>query len=196
TKRYWPSLIGAYLFGFSPYIVCHMTAHLVMMLIFPIPLAAYLVVRRANNDLGRRRFAVLLALVLIAQFLIEIEIFATLTFFGGIAILLALAIGKGEVRQRLRLMLQEVAVSYGLVMIVLSPYFYYLFGFSFPSGPPWPTDRYSADLLNFLIPTPANLAGQLDLSGRIAANFTGNLSEATAYLGPGLIFIAVAFAYS
>lgn len=196
TKRYWPSLVGGYLFGFSPYMAGQMNTHLVLVLIFPIPLAAYLVVRRANSELGRRPFAILLALVLVAQFLIALETFATMTFFGGVAMLLALAIAKGELRRRVYSTLQDVAVAYGLVAIVLSPYFYYLFAFGVPSGSPYPTDIFSADLLNFLIPTPANLAGQLDWFARITGEFTGNLGEATAYLSPGLVFIAAAFAYS
>ncbi len=196
TKRYWPSLVGGYLFGFSPYIISQMNTHLVLMLVFPIPLAAYLVVRRVNGEFGRRAFAILLALVLMAQFLIETEIFATMTFFGGVAILLALALAKGELRRRVYSTLQDVAVSYVLVAIILSPYFYYLFAFGFPSGPPWPTDIFSADLLNFVIPTPANLPGRLDWFARITGEFTGNLGETSAYLSPGLIFIAAAFAYS
>src|SRR5215472_15277399 len=36
--RFWPALVGGYIFGFSPYLLCQILGHLVLVLIFPVPL--------------------------------------------------------------------------------------------------------------------------------------------------------------
>ena len=75
SGRLWPSFAGGYLFGFSTYEVGQMHGHANLFTVFPVPLAAYLVVRFAKGSLTRRHFVWLLAAVLVAEFSISTEVF-------------------------------------------------------------------------------------------------------------------------
>ncbi len=194
TNRYWPSLVGGYIFAFSPYLVCQMTSHLVLILIFPIPLAVYLVLRRVNNDINSRAFVILFALTVVTQCLIDLEYAATLTIFGAIVMLTAAILAPAELRKRLYAALPDLRSTYVLAGVVLSPYLYFMLAFPVKAGPIYTPETFSTDLLNFVIPTPANLWGGLHGFAAISGAFRGNVAEATGYLGVGLILIAFEFA--
>ena len=196
TGRSWPAFAGGYVFGFSPYIAAQMTGHLVLVAVWPIPLAVYLAIRRVNGDIGPSGFTILLALLVAAQFLMELELAATLAFFGGLAMLAAVPLAPADVRRRLYIAILNSGVAAVLAATLLSPYLYYMLAFPVESGPPWPPDIFSADLLNFVIPTPANLVGGFQVFRTISSRFPGNLGETSAYLSPGLITIALAFAFT
>ncbi len=196
TGRGWPAFAGGYVFGFSPYMVAQMTAHLVLVVVWPIPLAVYLAIRRVRGDIAASVFTILLALLVAAQFLMSVELAATLAFFGGLTMLAAVPLAPAAVRQRLYIAILNSGVAAVLAAILVSPYLYYMFAFPAPGGPPWPPGTFSADLLNFVIPTPANLVGGFQVFRTISGRFPGNLTEASAYLSPGLIIIALAFAFT
>jgi hypothetical protein len=92
SNSFLAALIAGFIFGFSPYALGQFLSHLNQLLIFPLPLAVYLAVRRFQNKLGRARFVFLLTLVLSIQFLLVLEPFATMTFAGGIVLLVALTV--------------------------------------------------------------------------------------------------------
>ncbi len=92
--RFWPALAGGYVFGFSAYMLSHMLGHLTLVMEFFPPLAVYLVLRRIDDDLSARRFTMLLALVLIGQIGSSLEILATMTIFGGVAIARAMVLER------------------------------------------------------------------------------------------------------
>ena len=57
TRRYWPSFLGGYIFGFSPYMLGQLIAgHLHMLIVFSVPLAAYLALRRLAHNMERGDF--------------------------------------------------------------------------------------------------------------------------------------------
>lgn len=196
TRRYWPSALGGYIFGFSPYMLSQLRQHLVLILVFPIPLAIFLVLRRVRGDITRRRFAILFAIVMATQFLFSAELFTTLTFLGGTTILLASLLAKSDLRQSIYSVLPDLCAGYGLALLIVSPYLYFAFGFGVPRGAPWSTAQYSADLANFLAPTPVNLMGLFQYAGELSRSFQANVFESSAYLSPALILIAAAFARS
>jgi len=52
TGKYWPSLTGGYIFGFSPFILGHMTyAHLDLLSACFVPLNCYFALQRFNRDI-------------------------------------------------------------------------------------------------------------------------------------------------
>ena len=91
THAFWPSVVGGYLFGFSTYMIGQMASHVNLVLMFPVPLAVYLVIRRLEGSLGLVAFCGWLFLTLLALFSISTELFATTALFGGVAFLLAMA---------------------------------------------------------------------------------------------------------
>jgi len=54
---------------------------------------------------------------------------------------------------------------------------------------------FSADALNFLIPTAVNVLGGLHAFRAISAKFQGNIFESGAYIGPVLIVLVLAYAW-
>lgn len=74
THNYWTSIVGGFIFGFSPFMVGQLTfSHLHLMSAFPVPLAVYLAARRLTNDMSQRKYAALLTVLLVAQFLFGVS---------------------------------------------------------------------------------------------------------------------------
>ena len=191
---FWPAVVGGYLFGFSPYVLGHLQGHLNMAPAFVPPLVAWLVVRRLDESLAPRPFVLGLAALLVLQFTIFTEVFATLTLFGGLALLLAILLLGPEMRARLWDVARLTVVAYAIAGVALLPFFYYLFAFGFPRDQLHEMEPYSIDLLNFAIPTPIVLFHRSFFT--LAKTFTGNFSESSGYVGLPLIAIVWLFGRS
>jgi hypothetical protein len=172
TGRNRAALLGGYVFGFSPYFLGQLQQHLNLILAFPIPLAALLTVRLLEGRLRARVFAPLLALVLALQFLFMLELFATLTAVGSVALLLGFAIGPEHWRIAVRRAASPIAVAYAMMGVLLAPYWYYLFAFGTAAGPIASAGGVSTDLLNFFVPTEASLFGAHQSFLAISSHFT------------------------
>lgn len=162
ARSYWPALLGGYLFGFSAYMVGQtFGGHLHLVLVFAVPLAVYLPALWLDGALKSLRFVVLMGLTLAVQFALSVEIFATAIMFGAMAIVLALAFTEGETRRRIGWMLVPVASSCVFAALLVSPCLYYMFAYPELRGPVWSLEAFSADVLNFLIPTETSALGHL-----------------------------------
>jgi hypothetical protein len=194
TGAFWPSILGGYIFGFSPYMLGQLLGgHLHLVFAFPIPLAILTALRRLDGDISARPFILETAALLTIQFLCGIELFATATIFGGFALLLAIVCFDGETRSRLLNLIAQLAAAYAIAMIVVSPYLYYLFALGFPREPIWPPERYTGDLLNFFVPTETNVFGTLRFARAISERFQGDLYENGVYIGIPLIVMLEAY---
>jgi hypothetical protein len=195
TRSFWPALVAGYVLGFSAYCMAQISGgHLNLVFVFLVPLALYLVARWLEGTIGSWKMVLLTGLTLTAQFLLSIEIFATMTVFAGLALLLGLSATEGATRSRLVKLIGLLASAYGLALILASPYLYYLFAYGEAHGAIWDTLQFSADALNYLVPTDANALGTLVPLRKIATTFTGNDFERTAYMGPILIGVALVYA--
>jgi hypothetical protein len=146
-------------------------------------------------DIGTWQFAISLALALVVQFLCSPELFATMTLFGCMIIGIAWLQASREIRVRINSVMIGAGYGYVLALLVVSPYFYYMFFLSRPfQGPLWSDRMLSSDLLNFLIPTPLNELGRIPFFDRISAPFNWGLpSEEVAFLNWPLCAMAVLF---
>ena len=194
TRSYWPAIAGGWVFGFSSYLVGALLTHLDVALVFPVPLAAWLVLRRLHDDIALGRFVAGLAILIAAQFLLFAELAASATLIGAIAFALAVSLTDRDTRRGLWTLVPQIGAAYATAAIILSPYLYFMFAFSHPVG--WVLDPtlLGADLLSFLVPTASDELGRPALFGAIAKSYTATLSEIGAYLASPLIAIAVAFA--
>ena len=191
TARFWPSIAGGALFAFSPYIGQHMRAHLNLVLIFFVPLAAYLVIRRVDLSMGRVRFTILLALVLAGQLSSSLELFATLTFFGGIAYLGALVLAPKMVRIRLAWTIPLLIVSYAGAALITLPIVRNVLSQPEPSS--FRIERLNtADLLSFVVPPPPARIGGAAMTS-ISSRFLASPQDNTAYVTIVLLVIPVLF---
>ena len=194
TGAFWPSILGGYIFGFSPYMLAQMLGgHLNLIFAFPIPLAVLAVLRRLDGEISALPFTLEIAALLVVQFLCGIELFATMTVFGGFTLLVALVLFDGEIRARLFRLIGPLAASYAIAMSVVSPYLYYLFAVRGAGVQTWPPGRFTGDLLNLLIPTEVNLLGTFGFARAITGKFSGDLYENGVYIGIPLIIVIEAY---
>jgi hypothetical protein len=197
AREYAAALLGGYIFGFSAFMLGQLTSgHLHMMLVFPVPLCVYLVLRRLAGEISSRKFALLLSLMLAVEFLLSLEIFATMTMFGALALLLTWSFSLERTSENILGLLTPIACAYGIALIAVSPYLYYLLAYRVHIVPLFTPAVFSADPLNFLVPTPVNELGRLALFKSISAGFvSGWTGEAGAYLSLPLILIAILYVH-
>jgi hypothetical protein len=192
--RFWPAWLGGYFFAFSPYMLDGMVNGVLLMLVFPLPLAVWATMGRRADEIQARGFVAILVLLMVAQFLMSAETFASAAIFGTIATALAARPAAAQERARLRSVASSIIVAYAISAVVLSPYLYYMFAFGTPRGvifSPW---RTSIDVANFLVPTITNQLGTLPFCGMIARRFLNQLSESGGYIGLPLLAIVLLFA--
>src|SRR5712691_1778569 len=187
TGRFAPSLLGGYLFGFSTYMLAHVGIHVNLELVFPVPLAVYLVLRRLDGSISPRRFVTFLSALLVMEFLTSTEIAATMTLFGGVAFLVALALDSSPGRRSLMATGGLAALSCGIAALLVSPYLYYVFAHGLPHR-----GLSGSDLLSFVIPRSRTVLGGW-LFHPMTNRFPGSPMENGAYLGLPLIAILVHF---
>ena len=194
VHRFWPAWLGGWLFAFSPSMLTGMVGSVFLLLVFPLPLGGLGDVapsRVRTQVAGLRGYS---GGLLVAQFLMSPEMFATTAFFGAFALALAARSASTEERIRIRSVASLIIMAYAITSVVLLPYLYYMFAFGAPHGvivSPW---RISIDLVNFLVPTSSNQLGTLAVSGAIARRFLGELSESGGYVGLPLLVIIAMFA--
>ena len=196
-RAWWPSVLGGYIFGFSAYMLAHQSVgNLNLTMVFLVPLAVLLVLRAIVGELARGKLIALLSALLIAEFLISIEIFATMTAIGGMALLLGWLFAPADTGKRIVRVLLPILAAYTAAAAIVSPYLYCLFAFGLPSGQMWSLHACSSDLLNFVLPAPTNALGTIPYIDRLAASFsTCGIAEEDAYIGLPLIIIAGVFAW-
>ena len=194
TRRFGPSLLGGYIFGFSSYMLAQVFGgHLNLLAAFLIPLVVHLVLARLRARVGRQAFALGLLALVTAQFLIATEILATMTIFGAVALTAAWAMGEPAIRRRITGLAAPILFAYLGMAILVSPYLYYLFA-GFRAIPIYSTNWHSSDLLNFVVPTKTIAIGSaIGLFRHASAGFTSNVAEQAAYVGLPLLAIAIWF---
>jgi len=194
VHRAWPALLGGWLFAFSPYMLTGMVDGLLLMLVFPLPLGVWATLRRLAGELRARSFVAVLAVLLVVQFLLSAEIYASAALFGMIAIALAFRMAPAEEQAQLLSVGVSIIVAYAVSAALLLPYLYYMFAFEVPRGEFFSSWRFSIDLTNFFVPTITNELGNLPVFGAIAHRFLNVLSESGGYLGLPLFAIIALFA--
>ncbi len=193
TGAFWPSVLGGYIFGFSPYMLGQALTHLDLVAVFPVPLIVLLTLKRLDGEISARRFAVLLAALLAVQFLCFPELFATITFVGGFAFLLALVLFGTETRTRLLRLIAPTAAAYVMTSAILAPQLYFMLAHGFPHAALWKPGLSSADLLAFLVPTQTVMLGTARAATEITRTFQSEIHENGAYLGIAIILFVEIF---
>jgi len=187
--RWWPAWLGGWLFAFSPYMLTGMADQVFLMLVFPVPLVAWVTLRRLAGTLSANSFVTILVPLLVAQFLISPEIFASTAVFCLIAFCLAARLSCAGEHANLRSAAGLIVIACAVSALILSPYLYRMFTVERPSEfifSPW---RTSIDLVNFLIPTTTNEFGNIRAFRSITHHFLGTLYDSGGYIGLPLIAI-------
>jgi hypothetical protein len=193
TGRWWPSVVGGYLFGFSSYILGHVTGQPQLTAAFVVPFVALVFLRYLDDDVSKRRFMVLTGLLLALQLLISMEVAFTLTLVLAGALLLGYAFAPDR-RRRLVSALAPLTGSYVIAAVVASPFLYYALTAVRLSGFQTPSD-FVADLLNVVVPTHVEVAGGGWLHD-VSVRFPGNYTEQGAFIGLPVLLIVGLFTRS
>jgi hypothetical protein len=184
------AIAGGWLFGFSSYLLSQTLNHLNLALIFPIPLIVLLVIRLVDGTVSIRKGTVLLALAITAQFWIFLEIAATATVIGTVALLTALAVGTPTLRQAILAAIPAIAGAYAIALVLVAPLLIGAFAHPNPIGDRIFPELYPLDALNPFVPTTITWLGG-EAFADVSRRFAGNLTEQTGYVGLPLLVIAV-----
>jgi len=171
-----------------------MLGHLNLDLIFLVPVAVLLCVRRVRGRLGRGGFIAGLAVVLLAQLGFSTEVLATLCVLGAITWMVFLLCAPAADRQGLWRLAIDILTAAAVMIVLASPFLFYVVKGLADFVPPVinsPT-VFSADPLNYVIPTIVTRFGRTAFAS-FAGRFTGNVSEQGAYLGLPLIFLVALY---
>jgi hypothetical protein len=189
----WPSLMGGYVFGFSPYMLSHMLGHTSLVMVFFVPLAVLIALRWLEGSLSAGRFILLMSIILIGQALCSLEVLATGTMISGIALTIAFALDCPGIQRRFLQTTAVFACSYAMAAVLLSPYLYYFFALGAPALPQG-IEFVAAQPLNMVIPPVTTLLGQFhSLSDLCRGN---NIYEITEFVGIPILGILLSFAIS
>lgn len=182
-----PSLLGGYLFGFSPYVLANLRGGPNLVLVALLPVLVLLVVRHARGALGGRAFVVWTTLALTFQFLTSTEVLAMAGVFGAMALAGAFAM-LPEWRGRLLHTVKLLGVAALAAIALVSPLLWFML-FEPHTVPEQALESFPADLASWFVPsTYLQLATTHDPGGG------PGYANGFAYLGLPLALLLTLFA--
>jgi hypothetical protein len=186
-----PAFVGGLLFGFGAYEFSQLVGHPNLTLVFLVPVAVHLALRRADRELSRRAYIAWLAALFVVQAGLSTEILATGIALGAVLLLAARLLAPPPHRERVGGLFAET-VGAGLVaVIVASPFLYYaLVSGGVPHGPGAISDSLGLDLLNPFFPTRSSWFNSPFADLAIKFN-QGNIAEADGYLSVPIVLAFV-----
>jgi hypothetical protein len=192
TRRFWPSLVGGYLYGFSSYVLGHVLGQPQLSGVFVAPLLALVVYRGIDGSLSRRRVALFTGGLVAVELYLSMEIAFTITVSLLLGLLLGWIVSRAA-RGAIRSLLPTLVGGYLLAALLAAPVLYYaltavrIAGFQ-------PPNQFVSDLANLVVPTHLELSGA-GWSGATTARFPGNNTEQGSYLGVPLLALIALFAW-
>jgi hypothetical protein len=190
TWRFWPSLVGGFIFGFSAYEMNHINAgQLDIVYSLLLPLIGYLVVLWRDEAIGSGAFVALLAAALAAQFYLFLETFAGLTGVLALALLAGYAVAGRAARPWVARLSLLVGLAYAIALVLAAPYLW----IALSQQPPRWEYVSSLDLASLVVPSPGRTLGLTWLAHAAVRPIP---ESADGYVGVPLLVIALALAVS
>jgi hypothetical protein len=193
TGRFWPSLVGGFLFGFSAYVVANVAGFVNLVLVFPIPLLVYLVIRHVEGSLGPVAFVAGFAALLVGLFSISTELFGTAAIFGAIAFVGAFVVAADRRHQLLRTG-ALVLLSGAIAGVLLVPYIIAVLGHTPPELFRAVDKMAAADLWSFVIPARYEIVGGTAGASALQGLTEYPRSNSLAYVGCAVLVMMIGFA--
>ena len=186
--------IGGLIYGFSPYMVGQSVGHPVLLFLPLPPFIALTVASILQRKGSPRRLGIQLGLLLVGQYLISQELFATVVLFTVVAVVCVAVRRPSSIRELGRSAAGPAGIALAVVAVVLAyPVWMMLAGPEHAAGSTLPIlNPYHNDLLSFVVPGPLQ---RVSLgTGSLGARVLGmsNATEAAGYLGvPLLILVGI-----
>jgi hypothetical protein len=192
TRRFWPSLAGGAVYGFSACEMNHsVPGHLNITFSLLVPLIAYLIVSWRDEAIGTVAFIGLLAAALVVQMLVFLETFAGMSVVFAAGLPLAYWLAGPAARRQVARLSRHVGVAFLAAVGIGSPYLAYVLLHA-PAGFARNVPRTSAlNLASLLVPRPQRTLHLRWLHEAAAA--LPAVSQA-GYVGVPLLVLAVALA--
>ncbi len=188
VHRELPAVAGGYLFGFSSYEFVQLTGHMPLTLIFLIPLMVHIALRRVDREISRRAYLVGMALLLVMQAGLFMELLAVSVGFGAVMLVSACFLVPPPQRGRISGLIGETIAAGILALVLGAPFFYYaILSGGVPSFEATYWDIFGLDFLNLFFPTATTWLGHHDFQSLSSSYEIGSLMEADGYLGILLI---------
>jgi hypothetical protein len=185
TRKFWPSLVGGAVFGFSAYEMNHIAAgQLNLTYSLLLPLLAYLVVLWRENAIGTRAFVVLAGLTMAVQFYLFLETFADLTAVLAVSLVVAIAVAGRARRSEVLRLARYLGYAYAIGILLALPYLAYALTVR---APVLRADK-DLDLASLVVPRPAVTTG-IPWLHELAMRPV--LVSAAGYVGIPLLVLAV-----
>ena len=156
TGKFWASLVGGAVFGFSAYEVNHGSAgqlNLVYSLLMPI--LAYLVVAWWQRGISARAFVILAGLAMALQFYLFLETFADMTAILVISLAVGFVLIGRDSRPRIVQLAKFLGVAYAIALAAALPYL----AFALSAKPPQLRAITGLDLVSLVVPRPQRTLG-------------------------------------
>ena len=189
--------IGGLIYGFSPYMVGQGVGHPVLLFLPLPPFIALTVASILQRRGSPRRLGIQLGLLLVAQYLISQELFATVVLFTVIAVVCVAVRRPSNIRELGRSAAAPVGIALAVVAVVLAyPVWMMLAGPEHATGSTLPLlNPYHNDLLSFVVPGPLQRValGTGGLGARVLGK--SNATEAAGYLGVPLLILGGVLAW-
>ncbi|HTW06338.1 MAG TPA: hypothetical protein VME46_02445 [Acidimicrobiales bacterium] len=188
-----PSLIGALVYGFSPYVVGQSVGHLAQTLVMSAPLFLILADRTLVVQSGAPLWeGLLLGVLAWAQLLIGEEVLAMEVTCGVVTIGALCLVNWDRLALHFAYARKALAAAGGSFAVLSAPFLVFQYLGPYRVEDVHPPNAYVTDLFNFFVPTNlTQLAPAAAL--RVSAHFTGNGGEQDAYIGiPLVIFLFLA----
>ena len=192
TGRFWPSLAGGAVYGFSAYEMNHsVPGHLNITFSLLVPLIGYLIAARRDGAIGRAPFICLLATALLLQMLVFLETFAGVSVMIAAGLPVAYWLARPAARPAVAALSRQIGTAYAAAVAVGSPYLGYVLTHA-PAGFARNVPRTDAlNLASLLVPRPQRT---LHLGWLHAAAAALPAVSQAGYVGLPLLALAVALA--
>ncbi|HTZ94367.1 MAG TPA: hypothetical protein VMB74_18400 [Streptosporangiaceae bacterium] len=156
TGKFWASLVGGAVFGFSAYEVNHGSAgqlNLVYSLLMPI--LAYLVLAWWQGSIRSRTLVIFAGLAMAVQFYLFLETFADMTAILAISLVLGFALIGRAGRGRIVKLAKLLGLAYAIAIVAALPYLAY----AFSAKPPQLRAVTGLDMVSLVVPRPQRTLG-------------------------------------